>query len=136
MATGRDVVDEARSWVGAPFRHQGRSRHGVDCVGLIIVVLQELKLIEKNFEIINYGRLPSGELIKRAMQHCTPLPRPCAGSMCVIAWTRLAAHVAIATPDTLIHSYESVGKVVEHGYRGRWNKLTHSVWALPGVAYE
>jgi hypothetical protein len=57
------------------------------------------------------------------------------GALVVIAWTKLAAHVAVFTGETLIHAYESVGRVVEHGYRGRWIRMTHSAWALPGVEY-
>lgn len=130
------VISEARSWVGVPFRHQGRSRTGIDCVGLPIVVLQNLGVLPSNFEITNYGRLPSGELVERVKAHCTKVEVAKPGTLVVIAWTSTAAHVAVCTGDTLIHSYESVGRVVEHGYRGRWIKLTHSIWALPGVSYE
>jgi hypothetical protein len=89
--------------------------------------------ISPNFEITNYGRLPSLELVERLKSHCQPIPAAVPGSLIVIAWTKIAAHVAICTGDTMIHAYESVGRVVEHGYRGRWIRLTHSTWALPGL---
>ena len=133
--TPESVITEARSWVGVKFRHQGRTRNGVDCVGLPIVIFQSLGLIPPRFEITNYGRTPSGELEGRIVSHCTPLDRAAPGALVVIAWTQAAAHVAICTGDTLIHAYESVGRVIEHGYRGRWIRLTHSVWGLPGVMY-
>jgi cell wall-associated NlpC family hydrolase len=136
MTRPADVTEEARSWVGVPFLHQGRSRRGVDCVGLPIVVCQALALIPSNFGLRAYGRTPSGELEQRLLEHCQQIERPVAGSLIVIAWTRLAAHVAICTGDAMIHAYESVGRVVEHGYRGRWTRMTHSAWRLPGVAYE
>ena len=28
------VVAEARTWIGVKWRHQGRTREGVDCIGL------------------------------------------------------------------------------------------------------
>ena len=129
------VIDEARTWLGVPFAHQGRTRRGVDCVGLPIVVGQGLGLVPARFEVANYGRLPSADLMRRLMEHCTRIAAPVPGSLVAIAWTKSAAHVAICTGDTLIHSYESVGRVIEHGYRGRWVRLTHSAWALPGVIY-
>ena len=43
VTTSDEVVREARTWVGVPFRHQGRSRSGVDCGGIIVVVLRELR---------------------------------------------------------------------------------------------
>ena len=32
----REIVDAARNWVGVPYRHQGRTRNGIDCVGLLL----------------------------------------------------------------------------------------------------
>jgi cell wall-associated NlpC family hydrolase len=130
------VIAEARRWVGVPFRHQGRSERGIDCVGLPIVVCQSLGLLDQRSDVANYDRLPSGELVDRLRAHCRPIPAAVPGSLIVIAWTKIAAHVAICTGETMIHAYESVGRVVEHGYRGRWIRLTHSTWALPGLAYE
>lgn len=133
MTTGAEIVAAARGWVGVPFRHQGRDREaGVDCVGLVIVVAQELGLVPANFERNDYGRLPTrGELDAKIMQHCTPTELT-PGCVCAIRWNKELAHVAIFTGDTLIHSYESVGKVVEHGFRGRWVRLVDSTWRLPG----
>jgi len=38
--TRDEVVAEARKWDRVPWRHQGRSETGVDCVGLGVVVAQ------------------------------------------------------------------------------------------------
>ena len=130
-----DIVREARGWVGVPFLHQGRNSAGIDCVGLPIVICQSLGLLDQRFDVANYGRMPTGQLIDRLRPHCRPIPAAVPGSLLVIAWTKIAAHVAICTGETMIHSYESAGEVVEHGYRGRWIRLTHSIWALPGVRY-
>lgn len=130
------VIAEARSYLGVPFRHQGRDRNGIDCAGLVLVVGQTLRLFPRTLSLASYSRLPSGELMQRVQEHCRPLAAPRPGSVVIIAWTQVAAHVALCTGPTLIHAYQNVGCVVEHGYRGRWLKLTHSVWALPGVDYE
>lgn len=138
MITQEAVVLTARSWVGVPFRHQGRSRDGVDCVGLPIVIGAALGVFPPSVlatDMTNYGRLPTGEIIERLREYrCAQLEAPRPAALIVIAWQRLAAHIAVCTGPTMIHAYESVGRVVEHGYRGRWLRLTHSVWALPGVA--
>lgn len=42
--TGADVVRVARSFVGVRYVHQGRSRDGVDCIGLPRCVRDELGL--------------------------------------------------------------------------------------------
>ena len=32
------IVAAARTWLGVPWRHQGRTRQGVDCAGLVVLV--------------------------------------------------------------------------------------------------
>jgi hypothetical protein len=54
----------------------------------------------------------------------------------IVKWTTVAAHLALCTGETLIHACASRKQVIEHGYRGVWKRLTHSVWLLPGVTYE
>lgn len=36
------IVDQARTWIGVPYLHQGRNRFGVDCVGFPHGVYGEL----------------------------------------------------------------------------------------------
>lgn len=132
-----DVVAEARRWVGVPFMHQGRSRMGVDCLGLVIVVGHALDLVPKDFERRDYGRTPNrDELGQKIRDYCVPIAAPVPGAMLAMRWNQEAAHVAIFTGETLIHAYERVGRVVEHSFRGRWPRFVDSVWALPGVKYE
>lgn len=136
MLTPEQVIGEARGWLGVPFLHQGRNRNGIDCIGLPIVVGQSLGILPKNFEITNYGRMPSEELLARIVGYCRRMDSPVPGALVVIAWERVASHIAFCTGSSLIHAYERRGMVIEHGYRGRWLRITHSVWAFPEVVYE
>jgi cell wall-associated NlpC family hydrolase len=137
MTTGEDVVRVARSWVGVPFLHQGRNRNGIDCVGLIIAVGQELGVLPPNFERRDYGRVPSRkELEQKLGLYCERAEAPAPGTVIGIRWNRELAHTAFCTGPTLIHAWEKRGLVVEHGYRGKWLAITDSVWRLPGVTYE
>jgi cell wall-associated NlpC family hydrolase len=136
MRPASAVIDLARTWVGVPFRHQGRSREGIDCVGLAIVVGRELGLLPADFDATGYARRPTdGRLLEEIAERCTPAPGPEPASLIVVRWNRDPHHVAICTGPTLIHALSTVGRVVEHGYRHPWPKLTQSVWRLPGVAY-
>ncbi len=36
--TRKDIVDEARTWLGVKFKKGGRDRTGVDCIGLLLGV--------------------------------------------------------------------------------------------------
>lgn len=136
MTTPEAVIAEARSWVGVPFLHQGRSREGVDCVGLVIVVGRACGLLPADFERTAYGRTPfRGVLIEQISEVCERAEVAAPGTLVAIRWNREPHHVAICTGPTLIHANARVGRVVEHGYRAQWPALTESVWKLPGVEY-
>lgn len=45
MATRAQIVEEARSYLGTKWLHQGRTRDGVDCAGLVACVGNALGLI-------------------------------------------------------------------------------------------
>lgn len=136
MITSDDFVEEARRWIGRPFLHQGRTWDGVDCIGLAVVVCKNCGLISPDFDTGIYGRMPANDMLQaRISQHCTPLEVARAGSLVVIRWSKEASHVALCLGETIIHAHERMGKVIEHGYRGRWIRMTASVWALPGLTY-
>lgn len=134
-----EVIVEARTWLGVPFRHQGRSRTGVDCIGLVIAVLAGKNMLPKNFEgPSRYGREPGPELIAQLERYCVKLVTPMMGSIVAIRWPgkSYASHVALCAGETIIHCFGTSYGVVEVGYRGRWVKATESVWAVKGVVYE
>lgn len=135
------VVAQARTWVGVPFRHQGRARTGVDCWGFPVMVLRALGALPDGFDRADYPRHPHGDEIERTLsRYCTKLPAPVPGALIAVRWSRQVAHVAVLTDtDTLIHCYERApggGAVIEHGFRGMWRgRLYAGAWALPGVRY-
>lgn len=53
------IVAEARTWLGVPWRHQGRSRAGVDCAGLVVLVARALELAD--YDSTAYGRRAQGQ---------------------------------------------------------------------------
>lgn len=53
-----DVIAEARTWLGVPWAHQGRTKQGVDCAGLVIMVARNLGL--SAYDTTNYQRRTNG----------------------------------------------------------------------------
>ena len=51
---GAAIVAEARRWRGVPWRHLGRSRAGLDCVGLLVVIARALELPHR--DLTGYSR--------------------------------------------------------------------------------
>ena len=141
MILPEELIAHASTWLGIPFRHQGRGRTGVDCAGFLVELMRAAGELPRNYmEPANYGRTPDRELIEVVRRYCDTAPRAPAfpGALVLIRWPkdRLPSHVGLCTGPTLIHCYQREGGVVEHGYRGSWERVTHSLWRLPGVRYE
>lgn len=139
MIAALDLVRVGRTWLGVPFRHQGRARTGVDCAGFLVELMRAAGQLPLDFAApAAYGRRPTGELRQIVERFCvrTGVPQP--GVLVLLSWPPDPEphHVALCTGPTLIHSYQRARAVVENGYRGPWVKNTHSLWQLPGVDYE
>lgn len=138
MIEPQAVIDRARTWLGVPFLHQGRTRHGADCLGFIAAVMAELG----SFTLLdhlprNYGRMPQ-QLLPDGLAELTHRIDLQPGAICTIQFpmTDFPSHAGIFTGESLIHCYEAERQVIEHGYRAPWTNRTASIWALPLVVYQ
>lgn len=141
MISAEDLIAHARSLVGVPWCHQGRSEFGVDCIGLIglafkgagIDLEQILGLVDQR----NYGRGAQPDMLRLVREHCDPLHHPINGCLIVVKFPRdpFPRHFGIYADGNMIHADAVAGRVVEHGYRGVWKRCEHSLWRIPGVSY-
>lgn len=66
------VVTEARSWLGVRWAHQGRSREGIDCAGLVIRVARDLGYTR--FDTTTYARQATDEtMLALCREHLAPV---------------------------------------------------------------
>jgi NlpC/P60 family putative phage cell wall peptidase len=127
------IVTQARTWLGTPFKHQGRLKGiGVDCLGLIIGVLAELEIniSGKNISQLdeqNYSMLPSGERLQNKLNQYLQkieINQISAGDILLMQFTREPQHLAFVTNHPngfgVIHAYLQAGKVVEHSLDDVW----------------
>ncbi|MCO6388625.1 NlpC/P60 family protein [Aliihoeflea sp. 40Bstr573] len=110
------VLEEARRWIGTPYRHQG-SRLGVgcDCLGLLRGIWRSLYRCEPE-AVPAYSRdwaeaRRDEPLLEAARRHMTEVPVQVAmpGDVLAFRWRRQlpAKHLAIlADGETIIHAYE------------------------------
>lgn len=134
MTTRADFVAEARSWVGVPFRHQGRSRAGVDCVGLLLVTCWALGLTTYNAK--GYGSTPDVEFMRseceRLMVRST---EPQIGDVLLVRITKALTHMMIRSEMGAIYSrHMKPGKVVETVLPASWERRIVAAYTVPGVA--
>ena len=135
--TGADIVTEARKHLGTPFVHQGRlPGKALDCAGLVVVVAQALGI--EIADTKGYGRSPNGalEAVIAAQTEVTqvPIAERQAGDILTMRFAREMQHVAICAGETVIHSYEAVGKVCEHALDEMWAKRIVRVYRFKGLA--
>ncbi len=126
--TPADFVAAARSYVGVPFRHQGRTRHGVDCIGLVVCAARDIGLTLA--DRTDYPRDPNGLLPLEMARQFAPVESPQAGDILLMRFRGEPQHVAILGGAALIHSYASIGRVVEHGLDAKWRRRIVAAYRL------
>jgi len=121
-----------------PFKHQGRSKAGIDCVGLQVFAGLAAGAVINDFT--DYSLYPNPEqLLKNFEEQMDPIPAHEAGPGDVpIFWIKerkVPKHVGILTTGPyFIHTHSSIrvgkqkGKVCEVTLDDRWAPRVHSFW--------
>lgn len=123
-------VAEARTYLRVPFRHTGRSRRGVDCVGLVAVALAAVgrEVADRR----DYGRAPVRDGLRQVLvdHFGEPVADAQPGDIALMRWHRegetdLFNHVGILTDYplgglALLHALSANRQVVEHRMADPW----------------
>ncbi len=120
--SGDDVVQYARTWLGVPWVHQGRSRQGVDCAGVLIKTTEHFYLPGEDMH--GYGRAPGPEFRRRIKQFTLPVNPmvPIHGAIGIFHDTVMPCHTGVFAVCsetgrvTVIHSDAGKRRCVEEGY--------------------
>lgn len=122
------LADAARAYIGVRFRHRGRSRLGVDCVGLGVLAYFDCGVEVEDFRL--YGREPHRDGLVGRMTRAlgepvhvgaAPLSALQDGDVIVLRFNVQPHHVGIVgqrdyggtTALTLIHADGEAGRVHE-----------------------
>ncbi len=137
-----DIAQEAGTWVGSPFRHQGRNRRGIDCVGLIIEVGKSLGYVSLDYKEQNYPRRSphSGDFVKYFINHLARKRKydMDIGDIVILKEPIFPCHCGIIGERennlTLIHSHAPRKKVVEEFfYPSGWEESHMATFKFEGV---
>ncbi len=134
-----DVIREARTWVDTPYIHQARVKHkGVDCVGIVIGIGRDLKLLPRDFEITGYSPTPvsntmGGELDKY-LDRIDKKSMRGGDILWMLYGGKYPQHLAILTNDrTIIHANNKIGSCKEHILDEKWVKRIRRVYRYRGL---
>ncbi len=152
MATRAEWLAANRAYIGSPFLHQGRTRNGMDCVGLLSCAANDIGMPNAVHRTLkDYERAPDSDMFKlRIKDFLLPLPY----NRLQPLWTQilpgdviafwvdrrgLPRHVAVytgvnsANQTMILHSHaKAPRRVVEQPMdSGFWLKRIDSLWRLP-----
>lgn len=136
MSTAAEIMATARSWRGVPFRHQGRSRNGVDCAGVVRAVgLQHGEVIE---DVNGYARQPDGSMRAACDRYLDPVPAPVLGGVLLMRFVSQPQHLAIVVDYGegglgIVHALEKSGQVVEHQLDRLWRSRIVQCYRFRGM---
>lgn len=140
MTLREQIIKEARTYVGVPYLHQGRSRSGIDCIGLVINVAAACGVInERQYDYINkqfrgYARLPGEKTLITALSEFMSmrsfrLAEP--ADIIVTKFDRAPRHCMILTDQgTIIHAFANIGRVTEQRYAHMWKREATASFSL------
>ena len=144
MTQGERIVAAARGWIGTRFHHQGRSRNGVDCLGLLVGVARELELqstqgaLLVKSDVQDYGHIPDGKKLRATlgglMQEVQGDAMQ-AGDVLLMRFEREPQHLAIVSDHPqgglgIIHAYAAARKVVEQRLDALWKSRVISIYRI------
>ncbi len=139
----KDIVACARGFLGTRFHHQGRLKKsdthkgGVDCLGLLIGVAEELNLPFIKYDETSYSHYPDTEKLRKnlanAMQEI-PIENIEIGDILLLNVDGNPQHLAIVSENAgeiaIIHAYAPAKAVVEHVLDDWWREQTVSVFRV------
>jgi cell wall-associated NlpC family hydrolase len=132
--TGAEYVTQVRSYVGVPFRHCGRNRHGVDCVGLVVAAAHDLGL--SDYVPRPYSRQVDSREMREQLEACavdvtSQEKKP--GDVLFLKVLGHPVHLGVFTGPTMIHSFEPAGKVCEVRWGDYWSSRVEAVFRWRGL---
>jgi cell wall-associated NlpC family hydrolase len=135
-AKGGDIVRIARTYLGTPFRHQGRvPGRGLDCAGVIVCAARAAGL--PAYDVAAYGRLPTGDSLAHhlASAGCREIgvSEVRSGDAYLMRFETDPQHLALVTDLGILHAYAEIGRVVEHRLDVVWRRRIVAAYRLPGI---
>jgi cell wall-associated NlpC family hydrolase len=136
--TGDLIVAAARSMLGVRWRHLGRSRDGIDCIGLVLHAAREAGIDLP--DPAPYERQPQGtRLTDAALHHAMRVARPEPGDVLVFRMGLYGGHLGIAAVHpswrvpSCIHAYAPHKQVVEQPIDGELRAAMIGAYRLRGA---
>ena len=132
-------VAAARSYVGVPWRHLGRARTGLDCIGLVLLAAREVSVDLP--DPAPYAREPQGtRLLEGILAHATRVAEAAPGDVLLFRLGLYGGHVGIASTHpawgvpACLHAYAPRKQVVEQPMDAELRSALLGAFRLPSLS--
>lgn len=132
------ITDEAQTWLGTPYHHQGRVKgKGVDCGMLLCEVYQAVGLIP----FIDPRPYPSDwhlhqmeqKYLAWVSEYADKVEQPQAGDIVLYHFGKCISHAGIVIEwPMIIHAYNGQGCVLSDGTKGKLCSRLAGFWRVRG----
>ena len=129
----------ARSYVGVPWRHLGRSRTGLDCIGMVLLAAREVGV--ELPDPAPYAREPQGtRLLEGILGHATRVGDAAPGDVLLFRLGLYGGHVGIASTHpawgvpACLHAYAPRRQVVEQPMDAELRTALIGAFRLPALS--
>jgi len=141
QVTRAEIVSEALSWRGTPYRHQHAVKGvGCDCIGLVRGIYERVLSIPAPPAPAyspSWGEGNGSEILLDALRdHMVPVDHYVPGDVVAFRVRRnaVAKHCAIVVSAThMVHAYDNKSGVVLSAMGPYWSRRAVSSFAFPGV---
>ena len=131
-------VAAARSYVGVPWRHLGRARTGVDCIGLVLLAARDAGV--DLADPAPYVREPQGtRLLEGILAYAERVSEAKAGDVLLFRLGLYGGHVGIASVHpawdvpACLHAYAPRRQVVEQPMDAELRAALIGAFRLPAI---
>lgn len=135
-----DIYEKALSYVGVPYRHQGRSAEtGCDCLGFLILTLEDIVDIPEALQLPSYSpswieHRKDDPLIDGISEYLSPrnVRQVEIGDVLIFRMRKdmPAKHCAFLGDGKLVHCRSDVG-VVEEEFTKEWRRRLAAAFFVP-----
>lgn len=134
----------SNAYIGIPYKEKGRTRDGLDCYGLVRLVMYEQFFIELPSYSDVYEPVWNEATAAKLMHYASDeewelQAKPKAGDCLVLRLSGLPIHCALVLPEKeMLHVYRGIDTCVERYDTHKWRRRIHSVVRhrdIPGARF-
>lgn len=121
-------------WVGIPYKEQGRSREGMDCLGLFVALHKARRDVDIPDPVASVATAVARKLTDRYKHLYRPVREPQEGDVVLLRYDGYPTHIGyhLGLRNMMIHAHPALGTVVERTDSLTWKNRVEGFYRYVG----